>query len=37
MPDLSLEIGLYSPSCGTENGGQVNLAKLSRNVRRGLS
>jgi hypothetical protein len=23
-PDLPLEIGLYSPSCGTENGGQVN-------------
>jgi hypothetical protein len=21
--DLPLEIGLYSPSCGTENGGQV--------------
>jgi hypothetical protein len=27
MPDLSLEIGLYSPSRGTESGGQVKVAE----------
>jgi hypothetical protein len=33
MPDLPLEIGLYSLSCGTENGGQV-IHKLHRELRR---